>query len=235
MADLVELERAMAQLVTAFASSPMQFFSEREMQAEFYGLCRGRFGSAKPKDRPDLELLLFRHEYNTLGRYRRDRRAGSFRAKFSDEGKAGALDFVILNPEFVSSNELLAVINKHERRRAVLRNAGSTRAIDVGIEFKMAHVREALSVTRSAVTDLVKGFLEDCRKLAHERPVNAYALVFSHGPGPDAEQARRMLGAGASELAGCGTDARLLVATPTATYLTGAWTTPSAFPSACSW
>jgi hypothetical protein len=197
MADLRLLEEAISKLAHAFVTEPHQFFSERELQSEFYGLCRGRFGSERPKDRQDVDVHLFRHEYNTIGRYKRSE---AFRQRHADQGTTGVLDFAILKPDFVAANDLLVVINKHERRRTMLREATVSPVLDVGMEFKMAHVREKGQVSRGAVNVLAIGIEEDCCKLARERPAHAYVVAFSHGPDPTATRAAKILSDGHIQL-----------------------------------
>lgn len=231
--DVNLLEEAIAGLVSRFRTSPFHFFSERELQAEFYGMCRRNFGAAKPKD-SDIEVPLFRHEYNTVWRYRRARtgapRSDSFQLRLDDGGVAGSLDIAILNAEFVRSCELLVVINKDERRRASIRGRAASLpgAIDAAIEFKMAHVRDAPTVRQSAINELSHGVFEDCRKLGHENPAHAYMLAFSHEDGPSTDAAQRILNGGNDEFARIWSGPiRLLLATPITTYLKGPWVTPT--------
>jgi hypothetical protein len=142
-------------------------------------------------------------------------------------GVTGSRDkFSDLSAAFVSSNTLFAVINKLERLRSELREPNSPRAIEVAIELKMAHVREHDTVSQGAMRRFRQGVIEDCRKLAHEAVTNSYVLAFSHGPGPDEAGARSILDAGTGELSCSTIDVRLLLATPSVTYLRGRWLTP---------
>jgi hypothetical protein len=145
----------------------------------------------------------------------------------------GSLDFAILNAEFVRTTNLLTVINKHEPHRVPRRGMASN-ALDHAIEFKMAHIRETKIVSQRALKDLRTGVMEDCRKLAHEEPRQAYMLAFSHPNGPAPEDAAFMLRQGLAEFARIGQRGSLaiLLATPTDTYVSGNWMNASGFPNA---
>lgn len=227
------LEALIGRLVQRFQAAPFHYFSEHELQAEFFGLCRWEFGVARPAN-ADVDIPLFRHEYNTLWRHRRDRRGGSFQTRSSDEGVTGSIDFVVLNADFVAANDLLTVINKDETRRAKCR--GASTPFDCAIEFKMAHVRDRVTVSRGALNAFVGGVLEDCRKLAHEGPTKAYVVAFSHAPGPSASDAARVLKLGLSEFVRVSKrdSIALLLATPTTTYVCGDWLSEAAFPNVCN-
>lgn len=138
--DLHTLEKQISVLVTRYQASPFAYFSEWELHAEFFGLCRQLFGAAKPLG-DDFELTLFRYEYNTTWRYSRREGPGAFSTRSHNRGKAGSLDFVILRREFVEKNSLCCVVNKHEPLRKALRRQGwPSTALSVAIEFKMAHI-----------------------------------------------------------------------------------------------
>lgn len=226
------LESRIAELVQRFQADPLHYFSERELHGEFFGLCRGEFGMARPLGEK-RDVPLFRHEYNTLWRHRRDKRGTSFETRSSTDGVAGSLDFAILNAEFVRANDLLTVINKHEPRRASRRNMAPN-ALDHAIEFKMAHIREAEIVSQRALKDLHTGVMEDCRKLAHEEPRQAFMLAFSHPNGPEPNDATFTLRQGLAEFARLWQHGSLaiLLATPTDTYVSGNWRDASGFPNA---
>ncbi|MBL8621832.1 MAG: hypothetical protein JNK64_11030 [Myxococcales bacterium] len=184
------LESLLVQLAGRFVERPFDYFSERELQAEFYALARGAFGEATVADGNGRHhtVSLFRHEYNTLGRYRGGAKKEAFLQRYSrqGEGDVGALDFAVLERAFAEANKLLTVINKDETCRALLRaavDAGHKPAIlAAGVEFKMAHVSKQAGgePTTADLNQLEAGLLADCRKLAHERPGIAYAIAFSH-------------------------------------------------------
>ncbi len=231
------LELKIAELVRRFQADPFHYFSERELHGEFFGLCRVEFGMVKPLGE-ECAIPLFRHEYNTFWRLRRDKRGTSFEVRSSTDGVAGSLDFAILNADFVRANDLLTVINKHEPRRALRRDMAST-ALDHAIEFKMAHIREAKIVSQRALKDLRTGIMEDCRKLAHAEPRQAFMLAFSHPDGPALGDAEFTLRQGLAEFTRirqrgqrgqCGSLA-ILLATPTHTYVSGDWMNVSGFPN----
>ena len=155
-----------------FVAAPLSFFCERELQATFFGQCRRKFGQATPADGGD-SIDLFRHEYNTLWRYQR---AGdAFSERLDGKGRAGALDFAILDRVFVTQSDRLVVINKHDQRRRDLRRSQGGKefssAIAVGIEFKMIHVAARNEPTEAAVRRLRRGLMEDCRKLVPRKRI----------------------------------------------------------------
>lgn len=184
------LEELLVALARRFVERPFDYFSERELQAEFYALARGAFGAVwvKGVDGAPHAISLFRHEYNTLGRYRGGAKKEAFLQRYTrkGEGDVGALDFAILERAFAETADLLTVINKDESRRQILRKAVDTGPqppiLAAGIEFKMAHVSKqaAGEPTSADLKQLEAGLLADCRKLAHERPGVAYAIAFSH-------------------------------------------------------
>lgn len=230
-----QLETVIAELTTRFRRAPWHYFSENELHGEFFGLGRSRFGTATPTD-SDIELPLFRHEYNTIWRYCRKPKERAFQIRFAERGQGdvGSLDFVILNSQFVQNSTLLVVINKDEARRPTLRKLAGEGAhpISAAIEFKMAHVRKKMQVSKGEIGALGRGMVEDCRKLAHEAPTLAYMLAFCHHDGPDETTANKMLIEGAREFSRIATDQRslrLLLATPATTYLYGPWLSTGAF------
>ncbi len=185
------MDRFIAQLVEAFAARPLQYFHERELHCEFFGLARGALGTAATADREPVHLL--RYEYNTLWRYRRSgvAREQRFAERFSADGDVGDIDFALLRREFVESHPYLAVMNKDETIRAGLRTCPwpadqPSPMIDRGLEFKMAHVHpfgplpRQHAVRLSDFNAMAAGVLLDCRKLAQERVGTAYLVAFSH-------------------------------------------------------
>lgn len=226
--DVESLDSSIAELVHLFQGAPLHYFSEQELHGEFFSLCRRRFGSEKPSDLDEL-IPLFRHEYNTIGKYRRGSRGSSFLERLSDGGVTGSLDFAILNREFVRRNDLLTVINKDEYRRCGHRSS-STDALDAAIEFKMAHIRDVRTVRRSAINCLRLGMRDDSRKLAHEAPKHAYLLAFIHPSGSDlSAEVREIVGQASSTFTSIlrgSNQLRLLFASadPTTTFLYGPWT-----------
>lgn len=168
-------------LTWLFRREPENFFSEKDIHASFDARCRGHFGTAFPLGSMS-GIDLFRHEYNTIWRYRR---ANGFRERYSTEGVAGSVDFAVLDRGFVEANSMIVVRNKNEGYRDLLRSAAAfSPAIVAGIEFKMAIARADAGVGCAAISQLRDGMLEDCRKLAHERVPFAYVVAFSHGPEP---------------------------------------------------
>ncbi len=94
------LESLLGKLARRFVEGPFDYFSERELQAEFYALARGAFGVATVTgvDGARHTVSLFRHEYNTLGRYRGGAKKEAFLQRYTGKGEGGigALDFAIL-------------------------------------------------------------------------------------------------------------------------------------------
>jgi hypothetical protein len=192
--DITILENAIQQLVSDFYVRPHDFFHEQELHTHFYGLCREKLGTEVTSDH--CEVSLFRHEYETIWRYSRKKNKYGKRYDQGRGTKAGTFDFAILSREFVKTNSYLTVVNKDEDRRANLRTTHArdrcSPAIDIGIEFKMAHLAKSLRVRRGDVNKLSEGMLIDARKLAHERVKLGYLLGFSHGPLPSNEQAEEI-------------------------------------------
>ncbi|MEZ4402576.1 MAG: hypothetical protein R3B06_21310 [Kofleriaceae bacterium] len=222
------LERRVCDLAHAFVASPYEFFSEHELHAEFYAACRQAFGRATPRE-ASAPVHLFRHEYNTIGRYRPSRETKRFdrRADLSgtERGGVGSLDFAILERSFVEAHDHLTVVNKDEPRRVRLREwtKAEQRALAAGIEFKMWHAARTMEPQSSDVGALTRGFIADCRKLAHEQPRTSYAIAFTHGA--DAPPYARMLADGHAEFrerfpSG---DLRLAIIARDATHLRGDW------------
>lgn len=173
---------------------------------------------------------------NTVWRYRRKEAAGAFSTRWSSKGREtgpGCFDFAILRRRFVESSDLLTVINKSESLRTPLRVDGEPSvAVDVGIEFKMAHIRTAKDIRTSSRRKLVNGLREDARKLAHEWPSTAYLLGFSHGLDlPDADHEMSAVCAEFSRICPQG-DVRILLAARSATHSKGAWEL-RAIPAEC--
>lgn len=186
--NIERLEQAIVELVQEFYDRPQDFFHEQELHTQFHAGSRERLGKAVTRDGRTVSLL--RHEYETLWRY--SRKKDQYRHRY-DGGvgtKAATIDFALLAADFVGSHDYLTVVNKDDERRARLRSQLDLVAIQAGIEFKMAHVRSALYVDRSAIRSFQKEMEIDCRKLAHERVAVAYILGFSHGPAPLQEEAR---------------------------------------------
>ena len=174
-------------LIDEFCKKPNNYFHEREIHSFFFNLCQSHFGEANPKD-CGTAVNLFRQEYETIWRYKR-RDEIPFDKKYTNVGTTGAIDFVILNEDFVKEHDLLTIINKDEKRRNIIRHENITiPAINVGIEFKMAHWRTTLSIENGAMNKLKAGLLEDCRKLAQERIPHVYTIAFSHGKRPEKEE-----------------------------------------------
>lgn len=234
------LEELIGQLAGHFVEHPFDYFSERELQAEFYALARGAFGTATVTGANGARhaVSLFRHEYNTLGRYRGGAKKEAFSTRYTrkGEGDVGALDFALLERAFAETTELQTVINKDETRRALLREAVDAGhqppILAAGIEFKMAHVSKQTSgePTSADLRQLEDGLLADCRKLAHERPGVAYAIAFSHTA--TIPNARSMLENARGQFTGyhASGDLRLALVAREAAYADGAWR-GAAFPS----
>lgn len=235
--DLISLEATMVAFAYEFVAAPLSFFCERELQATFFGQCRRKFGQATPADGGD-SIDLFRHEYNTLWRYQR---AGdAFSERLDGKGRAGALDFAILDRVFVTQSDRLVVINKHDQRRRDLRRSQGGKefssAIAVGIEFKMIHVAARNEPTEAAVRRLRRGLKEDCRKLGHEAPRVAYMLAFSHSR--TVADAATMMATAHDEFSRCARergaptagDLRIAIVAREATYVRGLWQM-NAFPA----
>lgn len=183
----VLLKTKIRELIDEFHKGPNNFFHEREIHSFFFNLCRNEFGEAKPK-KNGTAVDLFRQEYNTIWRYKRSDKV-SFAKRYTDEGRTGVIDFVILNKGFVENHDLLTVINKDESRRNTIRSGNMTNpAINVGIEFKMSHLTKTLSIGKAAINKLKIGLREDCRKLAQELIPNVYIIAFSHGKLPEQEE-----------------------------------------------
>jgi len=179
--DVALVARRLDALKRRFCQTPQNFFSEADLHASFYACCRGRFGTATPLGAA-CSVDLFRHEYNTIWRYRR---IDGFATRYVDEGTPGSLDFALLDRGFVTTHDMVTVRNKREQQRALLRqHPHLSPAIVVGIEFKMEIARSAAGVGLGRITPLKEGMLEDCRKLAHERIPHAFVVAFSHGPEP---------------------------------------------------
>ena len=234
------LESLIGTLARHFVERPFDYFSERELQAEFYALGRGAFGAATVTGVDDARhtVSLFRHEYNTLGRYRGGAKKEAFLQRYTrkGEGDVGALDFAVLERAFAETADLLTVINKDESRRQILREAVDTEQrppiLAAGIEFKMAHVSKqtAGEPTSADLRQLEAGLLADCRKLAHERPGIAYAIAFSHTARiPDADE---LLAKARGQFTGHHPkgEVRLALVAREATYTAGAWRA-AAFPN----
>ena len=193
------LERLIRELVKIFQANPKNIFHEKQLHSIFYYICHGQFGSVLTQDNYG-PVELFRQEYNSIYRYSRHD-APPFSKRYVDgtptiSGRiphSAEFDFVILNKKFVASHELLTVINKDEVRRRHLRTEKQTQAIDIGIEFKMAHIRSSLNVNPGEINILIRGMLEDARKLALERIPEAFLVGLSHGPLPDEEEAQNIV------------------------------------------
>lgn len=137
------MEEALRLLIAAFQNNPWNYFHEAEVHARFAEIVRGRFGSAQTLDHRTVDLL--RYEYNTLWRYQRSNVPEPFATRLPAWGKAGFIDFVLLDKNFVERSVYLMVMNKHEPIRQTLRHDPwpSDRLspmIAEAIEFKMAHV-----------------------------------------------------------------------------------------------
>jgi hypothetical protein len=213
-----QLEEKIHILIEQFRVKSHDFFHEKDLHATFFALCRDAFGNAKPKG-SENSLRLFRHEYDTVWRYRR---ANGYNDRSETVGTSACLDFALLDAAFVSTQDHHTVMNKNERNRQQLRcsyrNTIDDRspAVLIGIEFKMAIARSASRVQGGGVRALAEGMLADCRKLAMERIPCAYVLGFSHGPRPSENEAAQIAAACEREYL-CHYSAgriRVLVATP---------------------
>lgn len=219
---LSALEARMRQLADAFTASPTDFFHEKELHTAFFPMCRVAFGEEAPRG-AKTPVQLFRHEYDTLWRYRR---SDGFANRYETEGTTACLDFALLDRGFVAGHDLYTVMNKSEPLRKRLRAAaGPSPALVVGVEFKMAIARSTAGVGVSGVTGLQEGMLADCRKLAWERIPIAYVLGFSHGPRPDSAEAERVAEACITEFRQYNPqgDPRILVVTPELRLQRGSW------------
>jgi hypothetical protein len=176
------VQTALDELALGFRAQPNAYFHERELHAEFYSLARPRAGRCKTKDGDCIDLL--RYEYDSLNRYV----GRAYKQPVESGGRTAAFDFAVLQQSFVHENDLLTVINKHETRRQVIRRKWITSeaspAIDIAIEFKMAHHRSKRIISPGQINQLKRGMLQDCRKLKCERPARAMVIGFSHGPEP---------------------------------------------------
>jgi hypothetical protein len=229
------VETRIAKLTADFVQEPLRFFHEKELHGRYYALCRHESEEALTRD--DVPVHLFRHEYNSVYHYVRERKNPlCFTAAYTGEqGKPVAIDFALLKRIFVERHDYLTVMNKDKLRRSVLwrdepmdPGDGRSVALQKAIEFKMAHVRTRMDVSQGALNALSREMVIDCRKLGFESPVSAYVLGFSHGPRPDAADANSIIDlcvqAYDQTYRGPGTgDIRVLVATPTAVCLRGNW------------
>jgi len=184
------MEQCICTLAEHFQADPMQFFHEKEVHSEFFGVGRTALGMAQTNDEHDIQLL--RQDYNTLWRYHRAGENG-FADRFGapGEGYVGEIDFVLLRKSFVEAHQYLAVMNKEEViRRELRRNLWQQNElspiIERGLEFKMAHVHPVGPPPRQpGVTVGRLNFHQinlDCRKLACERVGVAYSVVLTHLP-----------------------------------------------------
>ena len=111
----------------------------------------------------------------------------------SVNSKAGNFDFALLNNKFVSEHDALTVINKDESLRKDLRKPDidntndlemrpvKSKAVLVGVEFKMIHFGQVKEVTKSVFKLFIDGMKGDCRKLGLEGVPYGYSVGFSHG------------------------------------------------------
>lgn len=237
------VEDAIATLARQFQESPKQFFHERELHATFFGLCRHRLPIVATKDAHQIQV--FRYEYESIWKYKRSAPA-PYTEPLEDRGTTACLDFVVLREQFVRDHNLLMVINKDETLRSELRKKlwaddGSSRVIEVGIEFKMAHRSKNFDIKIGQINSLHNGMLLDSRKLAVERVSNGYLLGFSHGSAPDKDTAAKIIQEVIREHSKVRSDQlnvrsdplavklNVLLATPDKTYLSAGWRDPGAF------
>lgn len=203
MKELSLLEEKVGILIEKFLSQPYNFFHEKEIHSVFFNLCREQFGRANPNDE-QIEIDLFRQEYDTIWLYRHPKKdelssSEKFSKKYESSGTTrattGVIDFVILNKDFVKNHTWLTGINKDEKGRKEIRCMDITNKpiIDIGIEFKMAHITKNKSISNSAIKNLEEGLLEDCRKLAQELIPYACVLGFSHGSLPALPETERLV------------------------------------------
>lgn len=179
---LIQVDNSIRELATTFLRNPLDYFQEREAHSTFFCICRKRFGSANTKGNPSVEVSLFRQEYNTIWRLVRGE---SFAERYDSIGKPGSLDFAILRADFVEKNGLLCIVNKDENIRKAVREIARksihSPVIEVGIEFKMAHLRAALEISDREIQELESGMIVDAQKMAQERVENGYLVGFCHG------------------------------------------------------
>ena len=128
-----------------------------------------------------------RYEFNSIWLYIG---ADGYQDRHMANGNTLEIDFVLLRDAFIAENPLLTVVNKNELVRQVVRQPMVddadilSPAIQMGIEFKMAHVTDAGGIGVGQSNQLQTSMLQDCRKLAHERAVRARLLAFIHEPFP---------------------------------------------------
>lgn len=246
----MELESKIAELVQRFADAPTRFFAEPDLLAVLHALClqdkidpsNGNNWRATEFTSDGHETPVIRFEYDTVWRYPRGDK--KMPARLVEKGTTKKFDLAVLHRSFITGNEVLSVINKHEsareaNRRIPWENGGSSGVVAQAVEIKMSHRRSSLDILKPQIKNLEREMKADARKLAAERIGEGYVIGFSHGPLPDAASARKIVAAVVrAHEKRCGDEEnlpplaiRVLLATPARTYLSMGWKHPDEFPA----
>ena len=226
-------EAQIAEIVRIFQETPYDFFSEPELHARFYSLCRDKFPTFKTSD--GKSVAAFRCQYETVWRYQRGDR---FSDRYHDRGTVSTFDFVVLRRGFILYSTYLTVLNKTEPLRTEFRTPPgkdqfyTSLPTQQAIELKLAHVQDKLEISEGQINRLEDRLLAACCKLAQERVPHAYIIGLSQGPQPDWPRANSMVDACLRLYKARYPDGEIsvCVATPEQTLLGGDWLEEVEFP-----
>lgn len=119
--ELIKVSDLLESIVKTFQKSPFGFFTEHDLHSELYHAAISLLdqrGGAPEVTRDKFNVKLVHHKYPTP--FRCDMRGSHFQVKGDNErtekgGKfrRGHIDLVVLNPTFVSKNDLAVVTGKN--------------------------------------------------------------------------------------------------------------------------
>lgn len=175
-------------LLDKFKTNPTIYLEEKHIHNEFDRIFRENY----PKDLPTLMLTkdninfpIFMNEYSTFHKYKAD----EFFLKTYDEingVNTGSLDFVVLDPNWISNNDYISCVNKDESSRKTIREQFiklNNSPFLVTIEFKFMHFTDNQGFNNgtenSKLESILADIIGDSWKQIHENARLSYVVYFN--------------------------------------------------------